>query len=176
MRSSRRMVLILGGGALATLIMSVRISAAPVETVAMRGTPRGERIWFSPRGLAVAAGTAIRFVNRDPGNGHTATAYHPAILDRKRRIPEGAESWDSDFLLPGDSFEVTLTVPGVYDYYCQPHEMAAMVGRIVVGRPGDPGWEGPSGNTGDVTPEVQAALPGVADILSRGRIDPEVEE
>lgn len=176
MRPSRRLVLTLGGGALATLTMSLRVSAAPAETVEMRGTARGERIWFSPRGLAVAAGTAIRFVNRDPGNGHTATAYHPAILDRKPRIPEGAEPWDSDFLLPGESFGVTLTVPGVYDYYCQPHEMAAMVGRIIVGRPGDPGWEGPSGDTGDVTPEVLAALPAVDDILSRGRIDAEAEE
>jgi hypothetical protein len=36
---------------------------------------------------------------------------------------------------PGDAFETTLTVPGVYDYYCLPHEQAGMVGRIVVGRP-----------------------------------------
>jgi hypothetical protein len=36
---------------------------------------------------------------------------------------------------PGDAFEMTLTVPGVYDYYCLPHEQAGMVGRIVVGRP-----------------------------------------
>ena len=29
-----------------------------------------------------------------------------------------------------------LTVEGVYDYFCAPHEMAGMVGRIIVGRPG----------------------------------------
>lgn len=176
MRPSRRMALTLGGGALATLSMSLRVSAAPAETVEMRGTARGDRIWFAPRGLAVAAGTTIRFVNRDPGNSHTSTAYHPGILGRTRRIPEAAQPWDSDFLLPEEGFQVTLTVPGVYDYYCQPHEMTAMVGRIVVGRPGDPGWEGPSDDAADVTPEVLAALPAVADILSRGRVDPEVEE
>ena len=40
---------------------------------------------------------------------------------------------------PGRHFEVTLTVPGVYDYFCAPHEVAGMVGRIVVGRPDRPG-------------------------------------
>ena len=79
--------------------------------------------------------------------------------------------WDSDFLLPGDSFALTLTVPGVYDYYCQPHEMAAMVGRIVVGRPGDPGWEGPAPASEDLMAEVLAAFPPVDAILARGRVE-----
>ena len=35
--------------------------------------------------------------------------------------------------MPGEAFEVMLTEPGVYDYYCVPHEHAGMVGRIVVG-------------------------------------------
>ena len=170
MRPSRRMVLTLGGGALATLTMSVRVTAAPTEIIEMRGTARGERIWFAPRGLAVASGTTFRFVNRDPGNSHTSTAYHPDIFDRKRRIPERAQPWDSDFLLPGESFEIVLTVPGVYDYYCQPHEMAGMAGRIIVGQPDNPEWEGPSDDAEDVMPEVLAALPTVADILRLGRI------
>ena len=32
----------------------------------------------------------------------------------------------------GDNFEVRLTVEGVYDYYCIPHEASGMVGRIIV--------------------------------------------
>jgi plastocyanin len=56
------------------------------------------------------------------------------------RIPEEAEPWDSGYLIePGDQFEVTLTVPGVYDYFCAPHEVAGMVGRIIAGRPVGPG-------------------------------------
>src|SRR5207302_7899440 len=43
------------------------------------------------------------------------------------RIPEAAIPWDSGFLVNrGDHFEVRLTVPGVDDYYCQPHEAAGM--------------------------------------------------
>ena len=170
MRPSRRMVLTLGGGALATLTMSVRVTAAPTEIIEMRGTARGERIWFAPRGLAVASGTTFRFVNRDPGNSHTSTAYHPDIFDRKRRIPEGAQPWDSDFLLPGESFEVTLTVSGVYDYYCLPHEMAGMVGRILVGQPTDQGWDGAAGDSDDLEPEALAGFPRMDDIIARGRI------
>ncbi|WP_367716642.1 plastocyanin/azurin family copper-binding protein [Nitratireductor sp. GISD-1A_MAKvit] len=136
----------------------------------MRGTSRGERIWFTPVGLVVSPGTTLHFVNRDKGNSHTATAYHPANYDRLRRIPVNAEPWDTGFLLPGESAEIVLKVPGVYDYYCIPHEMAAMVGRIVVGRPGEAGWEGPMPASNDVTPEVMAALPSVEDILTRGRV------
>lgn len=136
----------------------------------MRGTARGERVWFTPNGLAVAPGTTIRFVNQDPGNSHTSTAYHPANFDRLRRIPAAAEPWNTGFLLPGKSAEVTLKAPGVYDYYCIPHEAAGMVGRIVVGRPGDPGWEGPAPATDDVSAEVLAALPSVEAILEHGRI------
>ncbi|WP_436643145.1 cupredoxin domain-containing protein [Microbaculum sp. FT89] len=170
MSLTRRQVLALGGGAVATLALPRPIPASPIGEVEMVGTARGERIWFAPRGLAVAPGTTLRFVNRDSGNSHTATTYHPDLYGRPRRIPAAAEPWDSGFLLPGESFQVTLTIPGVYDYYCIPHEMAAMIGRIVVGGPGAPEWEGPSEDTDDMMPEVRAALPSVDAILSLGRI------
>jgi hypothetical protein len=71
---------------------------------------------------------------------HTTTAYHPKNDHHSLRIPEGAAAWDSGFLVkPGEHFDVTFTVEGVYDYYCMPHEQAGMVGRIIVGRPLGPG-------------------------------------
>jgi len=136
----------------------------------MRGSPRGERIWFDPIGLAVAPGATLQFTNRDPGNSHTATTYHPDVFGRERRIPVEAEPWDSEFLMPGESFEITLSAPGVYDYYCIPHEMAAMVGRIVVGTPDDAEWEGPSEDRNDISAEALSALPAVDAILAMGRI------
>lgn len=171
MMSPRREFLGFGGGVLAALLVPRRSAAAAVAVIEMRGTARGERIWFSPEGLAVAAGTTIRFINRDPGNSHTATAYHPSLYGRTRRIPAAATPWDSDFLLPGDMFEIKLSVPGVYDYYCIPHEMGGMAGRIVVGQPDASGWEGPAADTGDVIPETLAALPSVKDILASGRVE-----
>lgn len=168
---SRRQLLVLGSGSLVAMAALRPASAITTEVIEMRGTSRGERVWFSPLGLAVAPGTRLLFVNRDPVNSHTATAYHPGNFERPRRIPEGAASWNSGFLLPGQHFEVTLLRPGVYDYYCIPHEMAGMVGRIIVGRPGQEGWQKPAEAAGDLPEAALAAFPGVAEILASGLIE-----
>src|SRR5690606_39522723 len=39
--------------------------------------------------------------------------------------------------------------------------MAAMAGRIVVGRPGDPGWQDAAPATDDIAAEILALLPSV---------------
>lgn len=177
--TGRRHALLLGGGALAALaaprILRAASPAGSREVIEMRGTSRGEEVWFAPIGLAVAPGTTLRFVNRDPGNSHTSTAYHPRFLDRQLRIPDAAEPWDSDFLLPDQHFDVSLTVPGVYDFFCQPHEHAGMVGRIVVGRPGlDAGWQGPAPASDDLPEAALAAFPPVEAILAQGQVRVEV--
>jgi hypothetical protein len=114
----------------------------------------------------------LRWTNADAGNSHTVTAYHPAILDRPRRIPDGADPWDSDYLLPGQTFEITLSVEGVYDYYCIPHEHAGMVGRIVVGRPPDNDPYGTATIPGlEALPEVAtASFPAVDKIIAEGQV------
>lgn len=113
-------------------------AASAVEEIRLRSTADGGRVWFDPVGLWVARGTTIRWVNE--ANVHTATAYHPANDNHALRIPGRAAPWDSGYLVnPGDSFEITLSDPGVYDYYCAPHEAAGMVGRIIVDRPVGPG-------------------------------------
>lgn len=173
MSYDRRRVLALGGGGLAALAVPAAVWAKSLEVIEMRGSARGEHVWFSPSGLAVEPGTTIRFVNRDPGNSHTSTAYHPDFFDRQRRIPDAAAPWHSDFLLPDDAFEVTLHAPGVYDYYCVPHEMAAMVGRIVVGTPVDASWTGVAGPSEDVSVEMLARFPAVDAVMRAGRIAPE---
>ncbi|MFC0339910.1 cupredoxin domain-containing protein [Paracoccus niistensis] len=106
--------LIPGGAAMLLAAQAPRRlgGAARPLLIEMKGSPRGERVAFVPVGLAVAPGATIRFVNRDAGNSHAATAYHPDILDRLRRIPDTARPWDSGLLLPDEEFEVTLTIPG----------------------------------------------------------------
>jgi plastocyanin len=119
---------------------------------------------------------AQRWVNE--ANVHTSTAYHPDNDGHALRIPEAAESWDSGYLVePGDQFEVTLTVEGVYDYFCTPHEMAVMVGRIIVDRPSGPGtlpldyFQGDAAAQGwRVVPEAaQAAFPAI-EVIMRERV------
>ena len=109
-----------------------------VAEIRMRSDALGSRVWFDPLGLRIAPGTTVRWVLE--ANVHSATAYHPANGRWAPRIPAGAEPWDSGMLTePGQTFELRLDVPGVYDYYCIPHEMAGMAGRIVVLPQGDDG-------------------------------------
>jgi plastocyanin len=90
-----------------------------------------------------------------------------------------AAPWDSGFLVhPGDHFDVVLTVPGVYDYFCMPHEAAGMVGRIVVGKPLGPGaepfdyWAGRPGTERwrRVPAAARATLPSIPRILAERRV------
>ena len=170
---TRRNVLQVGGVTLAALaIRPSLVLAAGTIDLAMTGRPDGSDVWFDPIGLHVQPGQTLRWTNQDKGNAHTVTAYHPAIFDRPQRIPDGAEPWDSDYLLPGESFSVTLTVPGVYDYYCVPHEHAGMVGRIVVGTP-DAGAADYANAGAGLTelPEVAlAGFPDVAAIIAAGAV------
>jgi plastocyanin len=138
---TRRELLTAGGLALAGLSGPVRaVAAREAVEIRMRSDRLGADVWFDPIGVAIAPGQTVRWVMASPGNPHTTTAYHPRNGGHSLRIPGGAEPWDSGFLVnPGDRFEVALTVEGVYDYFCLPHEQAGMVGRIVVGRPGGPG-------------------------------------
>ncbi|USZ69242.1 plastocyanin/azurin family copper-binding protein [Halorussus salilacus] len=103
-------------------------SAEPEVEVGMGG-----RNVFDPKIVRVEVGGTVTWVN-ESGN-HSATAYHPDN-DRTLRIPEDAEPWDSSVLVDRDAtFEHTFEEPGVYDYYCTPHETLAMVGTVVVGDP-----------------------------------------
>jgi plastocyanin len=156
-------------------------AAAPggVVEIRMRSDARGTVVWFDPVGVRVEPGQVVRWTMASPGNPHTATAYHPRNARHSLRIPAGAEPWDSGFLVePGDRFEVRLSVEGVYDYFCLPHEAAGMVGRIVVGRPAGPGTQpfdyfvGRPGSEGwqRVPPAARAAFPSVESILALGAV------
>ncbi len=156
---------------------SGRARAAPRPLIVrMRAKPDGSDMWFDPIGALVEPGQIIRWiVERDV---HTTTAYHPRNDNHSLRIPESAEPWDSGYLVePGSSFEIALTVPGVYDYFCAPHEQAGMVGRLIVGHPDGPGLlpfdyfkaDAARRHLADVPPAARAAFPPVERIM-RARI------
>jgi plastocyanin len=181
---SRREFLKAGGLALAGLgiapLLGARLGASPrPELIEMRSDALGSRVWFDPIGVYVQPGTTVRWIARE--NVHTTTAYHPSNDHHSLRIPEGAAPWDSGFLVkPGATFDVTLKVPGVYDYFCVPHEGAGMVGRIVVGEAIGPGaqpfdyWVGKPGTDGwrHLPDAARAALPSVARILAERVVHP----
>ena len=152
--------------------------AAAVEVIEMRSDLAGSHVWFDPIGLYVDPGTTVRWIARE--NVHTTTAYHPRNDHHSLRIPQRAVPWDSGFLVhAGDHFEVSLTAPGVYDYFCAPHEAAGMVGRIVVGKPvtrgrnpSTTGWAGREPNAGAeslrprarTSPALRTSLPSAVSI------------
>ena len=170
--------LVLTGLGIAPLFGSRLSALSGPEVIEMRSDALGSRVWFDPVGLYVKPGTTVRWVARE--NVHTTTAYHPKNDHHSLRIPDGAAPWDSGFLVkPGATFDVTLTVPGVYDYYCIPHEGAGMVGRIVVGqttrtarqfdywvgKPGTDGWR-------RVPDAARAGFPSVERILAERVVHP----
>ena len=166
------MFVVWGGAWLSASRLPQARAAVGTVDIRMQGRADGSHVWFDPIGLHIAPGQSIRWTNQDPGNSHTATAYHPAILTRPLRMPENAKPWDSDYLLPNDTFTVTLSTPGVYDYYCQPHEHAGMVGRIVVGTPPPGSWiDLPGESSGKDLPKAALdAFPSVAEIIEKGMV------
>jgi len=140
-------------------------------------TPDG-KTYFDPVGVHIAPGDTVRWIQ--VSGFHSITAYHPKNDNHELRIPQAAQTWDSDILL-GESpkanatFERVFTVPGVYDYFCKPHELAGMVGRIVVGEAGDgPGTKpfgyAPHKHWKPVPEAARKALPSIAEIVQKGKV------
>jgi plastocyanin len=179
---TRRSALSAGGACLAGLALPRIVRAGSLGEaieIGMRSDVEGAKVWFDPIGILVEPGATIRWMVHE--NVHTTAAYHPANDFHSLRIPEAAEPWNSDYLVnPGDHFAVTLTVPGIYDYFCLPHEIAGMVGRIIVGEPTGPGaqpfdWfkSRPEAKEWLSVPEAaQAAFPAIEAIMSSRIVHP----
>ena len=161
----------------ATKLAGVGTAAAATVEVKLVQTPAGQT-YFDPAGIHIAPGDTVRWIQIS--GFHSVTAYHPRNDNHELRIPESAEPWDSDILLAdypkrGAKFEHVFTVPGVYDYFCKPHEMAGMVGRVVVGEAGNgPGTKpfgySPSEGWKPIPEVARNAFPPVAEILQQGTV------
>ncbi|WP_276300170.1 cupredoxin domain-containing protein [Halorussus lipolyticus] len=102
------------------------------ESAEVEMGPDGTNL-FAPEIVRVEAGGTVTWTNVSAN--HSATAYAPAT-DYPQRIPDEAAPWDTGVLVEnGASASHTFETPGVYDYYCTPHEPFGMVGTVVVGDP-----------------------------------------
>jgi plastocyanin len=107
------------------------------------------QFFYEPTGLSVDPGDVVQFVFT---NIHHNVVGYVAEHARQSRVPAGVPPFsspllgavpDSDLSNPFDwaapaSWFYRFTTPGVYNYYCSPHEFLGMSGRIVVG---DEGWD-----------------------------------
>lgn len=164
-------------GSCALLLPAVATAARTVDVRAQISAD-GARVSFDPVGLHIEPGDTVRWIQ--VRGYHSVTAYHPANDNHELRIPDAAQPWNSGVLLgqypaQGSTFTHTFTVPGVYDYFCEPHEAAGMVGRIVVGAPGDgPGTRpfgyAPAKHWRAVPEAARKVFPAVALIMQRGAV------
>jgi plastocyanin len=93
---------------------------AQAATVEVKlGTDSG-MLAFEPSTVTIAKGDTIRFVNNK-------LAPHNAVFDRHDEL-----SHDALVFAPGESWEETFSEAGSYDYWCEPHRGAGMVGKVIV--------------------------------------------
>ena len=100
----------------AALPMSVSI-----ENATGSSTPGCEPNCFIPNEATIAVGGTVSFVNSDTAP-HTSTSGSPSDG------PDGV--WDSSLVMPGSSYDTTLSSAGSYDYFCMVHPW--MTGIIIV--------------------------------------------
>lgn len=143
-------------------------SSATVEALSLDSDQGAGQNVFSPAVVWVEQGATVTWEN--VSGSHSATSYHPNN-DRPLRIPEGASSFNSGVMTEGDTHDHTFDEPGVYNYYCSPHEGLGMVGLVVVSEaaPG-PGTE----PVEDV--DSGAAADGLTSLLDLAGIDVEPAE
>jgi plastocyanin len=99
-----------------------------------------DELGFEPKQIEVSAGTTVTWKNVG-SIGHTVTAYED-------KIPEGATYFasggfdsqqaavdgypDKGNIEAEGTYEHTFETKGTYEYYCIPHEMNGMVGKVKV--------------------------------------------
>ena len=102
------------------LILGLNVPTAQAKTVEVQlGTDDG-MLAFSPSSISISAGDSIKFVNNK-------LAPHNAVFDGQEELSHS----DLAFA-PGESWTKTFANAGSYEFYCEPHRGAGMVGKVVV--------------------------------------------
>ena len=94
---------------------------------------------FDPETLTVSAGDTVTWTN-ESSETHTVTAYEDKIPSADAYFASGGSATEKDarstlsegLIDPGETFEAAFDQPGIYEYFCLPHEGSGMKGSIVV--------------------------------------------
>jgi len=118
------------GVLLSTILLvaaSFALSASPAaaETYSVKMGADSGLLQFVPSKLTVSPGDTIKWVNNKLGP-HNVIFDKPAVqgLSHKQLL-----------FAPGDSYESAIpadAAPGTYEFYCQPHRGARMVGALTI--------------------------------------------
>lgn len=123
------------------LILGLAVGVALWAGGSRAGSPGGQRtvvvkmtdgLQFVPAKVTVRVGDRVLW--RNVGRiAHTVTTLRSkASNPAHARVPKGAKAWDSKFIFEKKTYARRFAVPGVYRYFCIPHEGARMIGTIVV--------------------------------------------
>ncbi len=102
------------------LLIGLNVSSAQAATVQIKLGTDGGMLAFEPSTVNISAGDTVKFVNNK-------LAPHNAVFDGHEDLSHS----DLAFA-PGESWEKTFNTAGTYDFYCEPHRGAGMVGKVVV--------------------------------------------
>ena len=102
------------------IVMALGVSSVQAKTVEVKlGTDAG-MLAFEPSSVSISAGDTVKFVNNK-------LAPHNAVFDGNDDL-----SHPDLAFAPGESWERTFSTAGTYDFYCEPHRGAGMVGKVTV--------------------------------------------
>jgi len=102
------------------LVLVLGVGTAQAKTVEVKlGTDAG-MLAFEPSTINISTGDSVKFVNNK-------LAPHNAVFDGHEELSHA----DLAFA-PGESWEETFSTAGTYDFYCEPHRGAGMVGKVIV--------------------------------------------
>ena len=102
------------------LVLVLGVASVQAKTVEVKlGTDAG-MLAFEPSTVTISSGDTVKFVNNK-------LAPHNAVFEGHDEL-----SHPDLAFAPGESWEETFTAAGTYDYYCEPHRGAGMVGKVVV--------------------------------------------
>ena len=102
------------------VVFTFGISSAQAKTVEVKlGTDAG-MLAFEPSSINLSVGDSIKFVNNK-------LAPHNAVFEGHDELSHS----DLAFA-PGESWQETFDTAGTFDFYCEPHRGAGMVGTVVV--------------------------------------------
>ena len=119
--------------------VSPQVTQNPQQTAQATGAGNiivvelNDKLRFVPTEITIKAGDTVEW--RNIGSiPHTVTADpRRAPSSRNVELPDGAEAFDSGWVMGGQWFRYTFSEPGVYRYVCLPHERARMLGTVIVG-------------------------------------------
>ncbi len=87
---------------------------------------------FMPARVTIKVGQTVEWKNTSV-LVHTVTADPKLAVNKEHvRLPKGAKPFNSGNIAPDATFSHKFTVPGLYRYFCIPHEATGMVGEVLV--------------------------------------------